>query len=340
MTKITVTESLANGLRNRFFEEMAGTIAEIADSLLSNTRYKANREGFNKSYAEIKRRFKEIFLLSYEGGSNKKPYVAFQLLTVSEGKEYNTWNERCLTGITYLANFDPRFVDDNVAVFNISEHAIARLYLRTEPKLVNNVIDYRYIIDEMFMLPFWSNYWAMTLYTGMDSDDNDGFDFRGYVFPVMPAASGLFFSEFTEKSKYIEVRTFVDDDQLTFEQSEVKTMLMEVAKDAVASPICFFLSVASSALDDLMFIHQVITNRLITHKSYPYLRNAFFHKVEDDRKRVMYKLEFDKLMKSYINFPYLTELDQALTSLGARQFQLLIKKSLRRDYTGIARGNL
>ncbi|NBR25166.1 MAG: hypothetical protein EBU08_15605 [Micrococcales bacterium] len=327
MTKITVNESLANGLRNRFFEEMTRSIQALSRRHLSKKGTKSNREGFHKSYIDLKKLFENVLLVSYDGGSKKKPYVAFQVLNVVEGKEYNTWNERCLTGFTFLVNFEPYFVDDNDAVFNISEHAIARLYLRTEPKVINNLIDWSYIVEEMRMLPFWSNYWAMTLYGGMSPFGNKNFDLRGFVFPAMPGSSGLFFSEFTNMSKYIEVRTFVDDNHLTFEQSKAKALQIEVAKDVLASPICFFLSVGSLAIDNLTLLHQVITNRILEHRSYSYLRNVFFHKVEDDNARNLHKLEFDKLMKSYVTSPDVQKIDDGLTVLGVKQFQLEARKA-------------
>ena len=322
MPKITVTESLASGLKNRFFTEMSKAYDKVQSSFKVKSVKKKNREGFFKTTEEIKKSFHEFILLIYEGGSKNKPYVAFDLLTILEGREYNTWNEKCLTGITFLVNFEPRFIEDANAAYNISEHAIARLYLRTQPMFERELIDYRYIRNEMKSLPFWANFWALTLYSSEQSS------FQGNCFPVIPAASGLFMCEYSKQSKFIEVRTFVDDAHLNFEQSEVKRFLIDISIDVIESPLSFFYLVQATYLEKLDFLHGIISNRILKHKNYSLLKNIFFHRIEDDKTRIFYKSKFDELFKNIVSLTDFDKLDHELKKMGVKLFQIEVKKAI------------
>jgi hypothetical protein len=301
---------------------MADACKQVQTVFKLKTTHKKNRQGFFKTTAEIKKAFSDFILLFYEGGSANKPYIVFDLLTVLEGREYNAWNEKCLTGFTFLVNFEPRIIDDIDATYNISEHAIARLFLRTKPKFKGDVIDCMYIRNEMKLLPFWANYWALTLSL------SEEYNFQGSCFPVIPTPSGLFMSEYSIHSKYIEVRTFVDDIQLNFEQLEVKKLLNEVSNDVIESPLSFLLLVTTSRIERLELLHGVITNRLRKHKNYPILKNIFFHRIEDDNLRFAIKNKFDILMKKYTSLTNFDILDEELKKIGIKKFQLTVKKAL------------
>jgi len=322
MSKLTVTESLAKGLKSRFFTEMAEACDKVQSSFKLKNAHKKNREGFFKTVNEVKKTFDEFILLFYQGGSKNKPYVIFDLLTVLAGREYNTWNEKCLTGVTFLVNFEPRLIDDVNAAYNISEHAIARLYLRTEPKFKGDVIDCRYIRNEMKSLPFWANYWALTLYS------SEKIGFQGNCFPVIPALNGLFMCEYSIQTKCIEIRTFVDDALLNFEQLEVKKLLIEVSNDVIESPLSFFCLLATSSLERVELLHGIIANRVLRHKNYPMLKNIFFHRIEDDKSRMFYKNKLDDLLKEFISLTDFDLLDSELKKMGVRNFQLEVKKAL------------
>ena len=322
MSKLIVTESLATGLKNRFFTEMAEVYPKVQSNFKLKNKHRKNRQGFLKTTIEVKNAFSESILLFYEGGSKNRPYITFDLLTVLEGREYNTWNEKCLTGINFLVNYEPRLVDDAYGAYNISEHAISRLFLRTEPKFKGSVIDCRYIRDEMRSLPFWANYWTLTLYS------NEGFNFQGSCFPVIPAISGLFMCEYSKYSKFIEIRTFVDDAHLNFDQLEVKKLLIEVSNDVLESPLSFFLLVMSSHLERLDLLHGIISNRILNNKNYWLLKNVFFHRVEDDKFRISFKNKFDSLLRKYLPLVNFDVLDVELKKLGVKKFQLEVKKAV------------
>ena len=210
--QITVTESLANGLKSRFFAEMING-ADFAEKTFVNNKNRLNdRNGFAKLFSNVRTAFKDHAVLVYEGGSSRKPYVAFDLLTVIKDREYNSWNEKCLTGNSMLFNFDPKYWNEAFSAYNIGEHAISRLYLRTKLTFINGVIDWRCISHQLQSIPLWSSIWAFLIFTAHSTE------FAKNCFPVIPAPDGLFMCEYSIESKRLEIRTFVDDLHLTHEQ--------------------------------------------------------------------------------------------------------------------------
>jgi len=319
--QITVTESLANGLKNRFFTEMTNG-ADLAEKTFvdKNDRLK-DRNGFAKLSSNVRTAFKDHAVLVYEGGSSRRPYVAFDLLTVIKDREYNTWNEKCLTGNSMLFNFEPRYFHDEFSTYNIGEHAISRLYLRTKPKFIDGIIDWRYISHELKNIPLWSSFWALLIFTAHSED------FAKNCFPVIPAPSGLFMCEYSTETKRLEIRTFVDDSHLTHEQLVTKKILLKIGNDLTESPLSFLVVLTPSSIDNPDLIFSLISRRIESHPDYSTLRNIFFHRVEDDSQRLLRKTEFGNVLKNFSS-SVREELDQALIKLGVKRFQLEVKKSI------------
>jgi len=322
--QITVTESLANGLKNRFFTEMVngGNIAEKA--FIRKKDRLNDRNGFAKLSGNVRTAFKDHAVLVYEGGSTKKPYVAFDLLTVIKDRAYNSWNEKCLTGNSMLFNYEPRYFNDAFSSYNIGEHAISRLYLRTKPKVVNDVIDWRYITPELTNIPLWSNFWGFLLF----SANSDKFSEKFY--PVIPSASGLFMCRFSNITRRLEVRTFVDDAHLTHEQLTTKKMLLQIGADLSSSPACFLCAIGPSQIDNPTILIDLLALRIESHCDYSMLKNVFFHRAEDDAERLSRKNELDRLLKTFSILVH-ADIDKALRQLGVKRFQLETKKILLKE---------
>jgi hypothetical protein len=317
--QITVTESLANGLKNRFFTEIVNE-AELAekDFICKNDRLK-RRNGFAKLSGNVRTAFKNHAILVYEGGSTKKPYVAFDLLTVIKDREYNSWNEKCLTGNSMIFNFEPSYFHDAYSSYNIGEHAISRVYLRTKPKVVDGVIDWRYITPELVNIPLWSNFWGIILY----SAESDNFSEK--CFPVIPAVSGLFMCEFSNATRRLEIRTFVDDAHLTYEQLTTKRMLLKIGADLISSPLCFLCVLSRCKIDNPGLLIDLLAQRIKCHPDYSILKNVFFRRVEDDSERLVRKAELDRSIKSFTTSVN-EDIDKVLIHFGVKRFQLEIKK--------------
>jgi hypothetical protein len=318
---ITVTESLSKGLKNRFFSEMVIAFENLTANFKKDIKNKHNRNGFVKTTKLIKDKFLDFIIIFYDGGSKSKPYVVFELLTVIKDREYNSWNEKCLTGFTFLVNYEPRIIDDADALYNISEHAISRLYFRTKPKFKNQTIDYLYIKDELKYIPFWSSYWVLFLCL-------TEINFGGNFYPVIPSQSGLFMCEFKGGNRLIEIRTFIDDSHLNFEQQEVKKLLLEVSNNISISPLCFLNVDLILNIENIDLIYGLICYRIYKNTGYQYLKNIFFHRIEDDSARIYYKSKFEDILKKTISKINYEILDIELRKISINKFHLEVNKGL------------
>ena len=274
--KTSVTESLANGLKTRFFKEMRDGSDKVVSIFLEKQRSlkKRNRNGFTKIASNVRSAFGHYPLVIYEGGSTGKPYLACDLLTVIKDREFNSWKEKCLTGNTLLFVHDPNLIDVFPSIYNIGEHAISRLFLRNTTEFENNTIDYKYIIKEMIYIPLWANFWSNMLARSED------LSFYGNCFPVIPAPHGLFMCEFKEPN-FIEIRTFIGDQQLTHEQTVTKNLLITAGEYLNESPICFSPALCKTKIDMPFILEPIIAMRLYNNMNYSILKNVFFHRIDD-----------------------------------------------------------
>jgi hypothetical protein len=318
---ITVTESLAKGLKDRFFNEMISESKIARDNFVKKKIISKNRNSFAKLTSSVKSSFKENALIVYEGGSNSKPYLIFDLLTTMEDRPYNSWNEKCLTGTSFLFNYSPSVTLDSFTTYSISEHAIARLYLRTKPVMKNGLVDCKYITRELFYVPIWASFWGAILYA------NGSSKFFESASPLIPTHSGLFICDFDGENIRPEIRTFVDDIHLSESQVATKNLMLQAAKGLEESPLSFLVLLARSGIDNAELLASIIARRVLTSIAYDSLKNSFFYRIEDDNKRATIKNEFDKVLRAVAE-PATQKIDDALKVLGIRRFQTEIKKIL------------
>ena len=126
-----INETLARGLKDRFFEDFPTEISGAYHKELRSMRIKAVKRG--KWLKETKAcidRLERFSIASYEGGSKVKPYFVTNVLEMLNEREYNTWNEKCLYSFQLIFVFDPAYVGCEFGHFNIGEHAIMRLFMR------------------------------------------------------------------------------------------------------------------------------------------------------------------------------------------------------------------
>ena len=104
-------------------------------------------------------------------------------------------------------SYGPHYCEVEPTAYNIGEHAIARIFLRTPPLVDRQTskLSVNHIISEMQHVPFWSGYWVLSLL------DRRGVDFWGVCEPIIPTPNGLFLCALSPSSKHLEVRTFIED---------------------------------------------------------------------------------------------------------------------------------
>ncbi len=316
---ITVTESLANGLKERFFSEMAAGASRAEQNFIKEKVNLVNRNAFSKLSSVVKNSLKDYALVMYEGGTSNKPYLVFDLLTPIADRPYNSWNEKCLTGVSFLFNYDPSVAVDHFTAYNISEHAISRVYLRTKPVLKNETIDCKYIIEEMVYIPFWASFWGATLFA------KDSGKFFENASPLIPAPSGMFICDFSKSTMRPEVRTFVADSQLSEKQLAAKNLMINVSRDLISSPMSFILILSKSNLDDAELLHSMVANRLLQSPEYDSIRESMFYRIENDKMRASLKNQLDSELRHQAQAVG-ESLENSLRLLGIKKFQTEIKR--------------
>jgi len=289
-SQINITESAARGLTTRFFNEMKNNYEKSVVRFFSISPSVTDRNSHKKFILNTKKELGNLILCSYEGGSNSQPYFVFDLITIFNERKFNSWKEKCLIGNTFIFSFKPRYANDTLNLYSISEHAIFRLYCRIKPVLKNNIVDYKYILNQMNFIPLWSNYWIMLFLL------NKKIDLLNHINIHIPAPDGLFLANYSKESKMIEIRTFVADYLLSDEQLTVKKELLYLGKFLSISPLSFTLAV-SKMIDFEEIIRKAISFKIYHSKYLHEIKNIFFKNIENDRDRNMIKNEFEKILR-------------------------------------------
>ena len=321
-----ITESLAKGLKNRFF-------LEISDEIIQRLKLASEIGKLGKkspaAWLRYQNKFKEIFgrcaIVFYSGGSNKKPYFALLGLSIDEKREFNQWDEKCITGHMVVVNYEPKIAEDMFALFNIGEHAVSRIFERGTLSINNETqVDIFSILPEFNYVPIWSGFWSFVfqIFKLSYPSQND----LNQIYPVIPGNSGLFFGQIAHgKFEPLEIRTFVDDGHLNFEQQSLKEVMLEISKGIESSPLCFFPIIGSLGLDDDNFQIGMICYELL--KRYDLVSSVIFHRVEDDLIRYKLKEQFKKCLLE-LGKTMNEDLIILLRKIGIRNMQLEIKKAL------------
>jgi hypothetical protein len=319
-----ITESLANGLKNRFFTEISEEIDKRFKNLFQQTRgVKNSRTGWAKLAEKFQKGFDRCSIASYQGGSKRKPYFGICSLAIEKNKPYNSWNEKCLFSYPMIASFEPRFAEPSIGLFNISEHAISRLYQRGNIKVVNETeVDIFSIIPEFSLVPVWAMFWARMIAELIADGIED-------VRPVIPSRSGLFLAEISfNKIPTIEIRTFVDDSHLTQLQKEVKELFVHASDGIQSSPLVFFPANEYFGVDDTSIQLNMMAFRLVEQSNK--IGKVFFHHIEDVEKKKFFIQKLSTLLEGFSSIITM-EMSDAYKGDGVRIFHSGLLKLDRED---------
>jgi hypothetical protein len=324
---LIITESLAKGLMHRFFDEAQDMVNKGVDALTSHAEtYKSSKSGWIKYISKIKPTLNKLAISQYEGGSKGSPYIAFVGLSLNQERKFNSWNERCLTGETIIHVHKPMYVDTSTTAFNVGEHAVSRLYERGKVKLIDEfTVDIHSIFPEFQMLPLWSAFWVTNLAV-MTNAFSDNF-LPHFYHPVVPALSGIFLGELTH-TRYpkLEIRTFVDDKNLSEDQLKLKKVMLEIGKVYQSSPLAMF-PISGKVESDYYVNFSILSElsehvELITRSVFGRNQNVQFEsRAKENFKRYFSSIDVDR-GKS---------ISKIYREIGVREAQLIIKKEILKN---------
>lgn len=253
-----MTESLAKGLTTRFFNELESGIAPMREKFLTAVGgKKITRKNWRIVSNIAQDCFSDYALEIYEGGSERKPYISLNLLLPIESRRYNSWDEKCLTGNATVINLVPFLIHSLPVPYNISEHTIARLFLRSHVPLDGGLVDIHAIKLELAYIPFWASLWGLFINTE---------NLFGQCSIAIPSQSGLFFAQTFAAGKGIEIRTFVGDHQLSESQLLMKRAMVEASGNLLNTPLSSFTVLENLKIDETGTVNAYACRKLLFHE--------------------------------------------------------------------------
>lgn len=260
---MVINDTLARSLKDRFFHDFERD-ARACYREVHKLRYNLQkRSRWVKAARADLNRFHRFSLGLYEGGSEKRPYFATNILASLEDRPFNAWNEKCLFSIQILYAFDPSQIRWATGLFNIGEHAVTRLYLRSpvEEDARGNLVPYS-ILKQFSHVPFWATFWTWLQYL----IQCDGLDCRGYIAPVVPAPDGLFLSKFRKDDKQIEIRTFVGVRDMSDERKYIRDLMIGISEPLLQSPMSVSPVVELGSVDlGIVMLTTIVCRKLLPH---------------------------------------------------------------------------
>jgi hypothetical protein len=313
--EFTMTESLANGLKNRFFFEMSEDTKTFGTFRIAPQDIPKKRSQFKSFVEKAKSSYSDFQIINYEGGSSRKPYIAFELLSIDPKREFNTWNEKCVYGSSVIFNLNPFIPHSFYSTYNIGEHAISRVFLRSKSIVKDNLIEVKSLFEEVKFVPLWAAFWGILFFT------SDSKLFIGNSYPIIPSPNGLFLATIDCESKRIEIRTFLGLKSLSDAQLHVRESLLEIGRIFQISPLSFWGPISQLNIDRPAVIMKLISHILQEHKSIEKIKDLLFSRVTELPLRLELKRLFDLEISFHaqsVNNILLLDLEQK----GMRKFMM------------------
>lgn len=325
-----IDEKLASGLMKQFWAEMVHRqnieFGRAAD-FNANKKLISKVKGKGSWLEQLKRIggfFENTNLLTYIGGTERRPYLGLTLLYALKEREYNSWNERCLTALVLLTAPNPMFSQNYISLFNIGEHAISRLFLRKSchERQENGLVKIDSILDDIRPLCAWAGFWHHRLVRNKQL-----YDHRDRLSPIVPTPSGLFLCRFSQGPEaHLEVRTFIGKADFRKSQEKIHDVLSSACEGFLVSPLAFSPFVEKLGYDYPKLLTQIMCLRLVIHADD--LGNQLVEKIEDRNLASSLKNELVSALESGKG-P--VEHEEVLSNVGLESFLKMGRNAAQQD---------
>ncbi len=235
--------SLAKGIKNQLFREIDEDISSFIkkwSAYVKSSQPQKSKSNWAKFSNGIESLYGRYMLANYFGGTARKPFICLSTFENLE-RPYNSWNERCFSSKNIYFNFDPIGVNSEQVGFNISEHAIQRIFERSysdSDPLAESFSKINFV-NELHMAPLWSFFWSFILIEKNNINDK----FEGGIDIIIPSVSGLLLGEISTLNFYkCEIRTFISRRQFSGEQVVLWNSMLEISKKYLKTVIPFLYS--------------------------------------------------------------------------------------------------
>ena len=235
--------SLAKGIKNQLFREIDEDLAAFIKkwaAYVQSSKPQKSKSNWMKFSKGIESLYGQYMMAIHMGGTDRKPFLCLSTFENNE-RIFNTWSEKCFSSKILYFNFDPIGVNSQQSGFNISEHAIQRIFERSYSDSDPLGESFKKIIftNELRMSPLWSFFWSLRLTELTYKEES----ITKKIPITIPAVSGLLLGEIsTQNSHKSEIRTFVSLDQFSENQHRIWKMMIEISEKYLKSvvPFLFF----------------------------------------------------------------------------------------------------
>ena len=228
---MAINESLARGLCLRFFRE----VGEDYQKISKNINYfvlRGRKCKKNKTMLTIFRNSK-IDIVNTELGSNTNPYACTAVFAESREWPIDGRTESVLTARLYIDQYK-RYGCSNayLANFSVSEHAIARLFLRLRNKIEDaQGYQIHQIRGDLAFIPGWAEFWG-DLWFDLPAK------LQNKISPIIPSTNGLFLCQM-DSDGFVNVRTFIENSMLSPLQKKLRQKLLDIVPTECCEALAF-----------------------------------------------------------------------------------------------------
>jgi len=254
--------SLAKGHKNEFFRQLNSGINKIiqefqqtAEKSIPKFNKRNQWERFiDKSVRQLGKYLLHHIIL----GSKRHPILLLYLFEGQSERSYNSWNEKCISSCTLFLSASPFNCFVRPIGFNLSEHAIQRIFERLIPK--NITMSYneklQMVTNELQYAPIVCAFWHLVAVLQLQRRETDPIEV------TIPTPNGILIGQINpQKMNKCELRTFVMNDQLFAKQQKNRTDLLFLSTVLSGSEMAFFLlSIPKDIEIDQNLVHNMLIN--------------------------------------------------------------------------------
>lgn len=140
----------------------------------------------------------------------------------------------------YLPNWESVF-DHEFALVRVGQHALSRIIQRSGLVKSDYAVDNNLIFSEFKYLSLWAAFWSQLLF---ESNCIDNLKYSELSI-LVPAPNGLLICQLIKEKEIqfcysLEVRTYVNINQLSSSQSNLRLSLIEASYELESTPLSFF----------------------------------------------------------------------------------------------------
>jgi len=279
-----MNESLAKGYTKQFFNWFQEDFEKKFNKLFAqiiNDPYERNylihKNNFKKFVTQTRASLKNFHLNSFIGGSSNKPFYlntgylletnrncsprGYKELHLYPGTSFFTYSDQ--DKIKLNEESDSFILKDGD--YLVSEHAIKRLYERSDHFDKVDEVSHYSIIKELVFVPLWANFWVHLNNILVDACIMELDDIKN---PIIPSPEGLFFCEFIDapdsKSKLLHVNSFINNNQLSEVQKKIRKDCLAIHKNLENSCLSFWVREMQNI--DFLFVQKNIDFRILLYR--------------------------------------------------------------------------